>query len=351
VLSSLIWAQEAAAAKTAHGRLHAGPPVPRSFYGVMAADDPTAAEASRMGDGEVGTLRINLVWAWVQANSPNEFDWHHYDRVIGDAARSGIRVLPTIYGSPSWAAVAQNFPPWQGDPRNTDAFRAFAAAAAQRYGADGTFWAAHPDIPKQPVIWWQLWNEVSSSNFWDRTPKPREYLDLLRVFRQGIKQGDPSGKILLAGLFPTPVMPNSFAFRPYLRALYKGGGKSLFDGAAIHPYGATPEVAVELVREMRKVMSRYGDDRTPIWVTEIGWATDGLPGPLTVSPELQATYLVNIYRELAAVRKRLNIAGVVWFSFRDRGGFVWFDYAGLLTKLLAPKPAWTAFLSLTGGRL
>jgi hypothetical protein len=345
MLSPLICAQDALAAADAQGRLVGGPGLaPRSFYGVMAADDPTSAEVARMEAGGVGTLRINLVWAWVQPDSSTEFDWDHYDQVIGDAARSGIRVLPTIYGSPSWAAIEQNYPPWQG---NVNAFRVFASATAQRYGTNGTFWASHPEIPKLPVAWWQLWNEVSSSNFWDATPKPAEYIDLLRTFHDGITEGDPSARILLAGLYPTPIAPNSIPFRRYLRALYKGGAKPLFDGAALHPYSTIPQVALQRVRAMRRLMSRYGDRRKPIWITEVGWATGGFPGSATVAPEQQALYLMNTYRKLAAVRKLLNIAGVVWFSFRDTGGWVWFNNCGLLTARLAPKPSWTAFLSLT----
>jgi hypothetical protein len=343
VLASLTCAQVAHAA--AEGRLVGLGPPPRSFYGVMAAEDPSSAETARMGAIGVGTLRINLVWAGVQPDSPAGYDWRHYDEVIGDAAQYGIRVLPTIYGSPSWAAVRQNYPPWgQG---SVEAFRAFASAAARRYGADGTFWVTHPEIPRLPVIWWQLWNEVSSSSFWDATPKAREYIDLVRVFREGIKEGDANAKILLAGLFPTPIAPNSIPFRRYLRALYKGGAKPLFDGAALHPYSTTPQLALQRVRAMRRLMSRYGDRRKPIWVTEVGWATGGFPGSATVSPEQQALYLVDTYRELAAVRKRLNIAGVVWCSFRDTRGWVWFNNCGLLTTRLAPKPSWTAFLSLT----
>jgi hypothetical protein len=345
MLSPLISAQDAHAAADAQGRLLDGPrPAPRSFYGVMAADDPTSAEAARMQAGGVGTLRINLVWAWVQPDPSTEYDWSHYDEVIGDAARNGIQVLPTVYGSPSWAAIAQNYPPLQG---NLYAFRAFVSAAAQRYGANGIFWATHPEIPRLPVIWWQLWNEVSSSNFWDATPKAKEYVDLLRVFHEGIKEVDPSAKILLAGLFPTPIAPNSIPFRRYLRALYEAGARRLFDGAALHPYSTTPQIALQRVRAMRRLMTRYGDRRKPIWITEIGWATAGLPPSATVSPEQQATYLVNTYRKLAAARKRLKIAGVVWFSFRDIGGWIWFDHSGLLTTSLAPKPSWTAFLSLT----
>jgi hypothetical protein len=336
VLVAFICAQHAIAAGA-----------PRSFYGVMAADDPTSAEAAQMGAGRVGTLRINLVWAWVQPDSSTEYDWAHYDQVIGDAARNGIRALPTVYGSPSWAALKENYPPWQQD--NVNAFRAFASAAAERYGASGTFWVDHPEIPKLPVIWWQLWNEVSSSNFWDRTPKPAEYVDLLRTFREGIREGDSSGKILLAGLFPEPLAPNSIPFKPYLRALYKDGAKPLFDGAALHPYGATPRVALQRVRAMRSLMSRYGDTNTPIWITEVGWADAGLPSPITVSPGEQGIYLVNTFQKLAAARKRLNIAGVVWFSFRDRRGQFWPDHTGLVTNRFEPKPSWTGFVSLTGG--
>jgi hypothetical protein len=356
MVSPLIWAQDARAAAVGKGHLAGGPGkgrldggpgvAPRSFYGVMAADDPTSAEAARMEEGGVGTLRINLVWAWVQPDSPTEFDWDHYDQVIGDAALNGIRVLPTVYGSPRWAAIKQNYPPWQD---NVNAFHAFAFAAAQRYGANGTFWSSHPEIPKLPVVWWQLWNEVSSSNFWDATPKAAEYVDLLRIFRDGIKEGDPGARILLAGLFPTPIAPNSIPFKPYLRALYRRGAKPLFDGAAIHPYGATPLVSLQRIREMRRVMSRYGDNRTPIWVTEIGWATNGLPSPVTVSPSDQEIYLVSTYRKLVAARERLNIAGVVWFSFRDSGGTIWVENTGLLTEGLEAKPSWTGFARLTGG--
>lgn len=301
-----------------------------------------------MQAGGVGTLRINLVWGWVQPDSSTEYDWSHYDQVIGDAARNGIQVLPTIYGSPGWAALRGNYPP--SEPGSLGAFRAFAYAAAQRYGAQGTFWAMHPEIPRLPVVWWQLWNEVSSSNFWDATPKAREYVDLLRVFHQGIKEADPGAKILLAGLFPTPIAPNSILFRPYLRALYKAGARPLFDGAALHPYSTTPQIALQRVRAMRRLMTRYGDRRKPIWITEIGWATAGFPGSAIVSPEQQATYLVNSYRKLAAARKRLKIAGVVWFSFRDTGGWSWFDNSGLFTTRLDPKLSWAGFVNLTGGR-
>ncbi|HSR25703.1 MAG TPA: hypothetical protein VLW53_19270, partial [Candidatus Eisenbacteria bacterium] len=124
---------------------HARAAVPREFYGVMAANDPSSAEIARMGAGKVGTLRINFVWGVVQPNQGGPYDWSHYDAIIGSAAQNGIRVLPTVYSSPSWAAQRANYPP---DKAHMDDFRSFVSAAAARYGANGTFWSTHPTIPK-----------------------------------------------------------------------------------------------------------------------------------------------------------------------------------------------------------
>jgi hypothetical protein len=319
---------------------------PRAFYGVIPATDPDSAEVARMGAGKVGTLRINLVWAAVQPDSADAFNWAHYDQVIGDAARNGISVLPTIYGSPSWAAARQNHPPSR---QRLDEFRAFAQAVAERYGANGSFWMLNPSIPKLPVIWWQLWNEVNSPSFWFSKPSAKQYVALLRAFHDGVKAGDPSAKILLAGLFPTPMVKRGIPLDRYLPAVYRRGAKPLFDAAAVHPYATTPRDALHWVRELRRLMSRFKDKRTPIWVTEIGWATGGIRTPLTVSPKRQAAYLRKSFGLLAKNSGRLKIAGVIWYSLRDLPGGIWFNHTGLFTEDFRPKPSWNAFVSLTGG--
>ena len=102
---------------------------PRSFYGVIPATDPDSSEIARMGAGKVGTLRINFVWGAVQPSAGAAFDWSHYDAIIGDAARQGIRVLPTVYSSPSWVAKRTNYPP---TGRFRGPFEAFVHAARQR---------------------------------------------------------------------------------------------------------------------------------------------------------------------------------------------------------------------------
>jgi hypothetical protein len=326
---------------------HAGAAAPRSFYGVITANDPNSSEIARMGTGNVGTLRINFVWGAVQPSQGSSYDWSHYDAIIGPAAQQGIRVLPTVYSSPAWAAAKTNYPPAQS---HIGEFQAFVQAAAARYGANGSFWSENPSIPKLPVTDWQLWNEVNSPSFWYRKPSVKQYVGLLRVFHDGIKAGDPSAHVVLAGLFRTPQIKNGINLDRYLTGIYRRKVKRLFDAVAVHPYATTPRDALNAIKETRKIMNRFKDRRTPIWITEMGWATGGNPPTaLTVSPQRQATYLRQAYGLMASNRGRLGIAGAIWYSWRDVPGPIWFFHTGLFTSDLDPKPAWNAFTGLTGG--
>jgi hypothetical protein len=319
---------------------------PRSFYGVMAASDPSPTEIARMGAGKVGTLRINFVWGAVQPNPGTPLNWAYYDAIIGPAAQQGIRVLPTVYSSPSWAAARPNFPP---DKAHLADFQNFVRGAAARYGSNGSFWAEHPEIPKLPVIDWQLWNEVNSPSFWFHKPNPKQYVKLLRVFSAGIRSGDPAAKVILAGLFRTPRIRHGIFLDRYLPAVYRAKAKPLFDGVAVHPYATTPREALTAVRDTRRIMSRFKDKKAKLWITELGWATGGSATPLTVSPQRQAGYLRKSFGLLAKNRGKLKLAGVIWYSWRDIPGGIWFQHTGLFTSDFDPKPSWSAFVGLTGG--
>ena len=59
------------------------------------------------------------------------------------------------------------------------------------------------------------------------------------------------------------------------------------------------------------------------------------------------------YRYLLGNRRRLNLKQVYWFSWKDIPGSCNFcDSVGLFRKgvRLKPKPAWRAFVGLSGGR-
>jgi hypothetical protein len=296
-----------------------------------------------MGDGRVGTLRINLAWGSVQAGPDAGYDWSHYDDVIGGAAKNGIRVLATVYSSPTWAEPSPEYPPL-GD--RLPGFQAFVRAAVERYGSGGTYWKENPGTPKLPVVDWQLWNEPNSALFWKPSPNAADYVDLLRAFRTSVKGSDPNARVILGGLFPTPA---GEATARYLPQLYRDGGGRLFDEMAVHAYAGGPEKALETVSGARAIMDRFGDRERPIWITEVGWASGGDPSGLTVGPARQAEYLRQTFEMAAEDRERLRIAGVIWYSLNDVPGSVWPAHCGLFELGGQPKPSWDAFVALTGG--
>jgi polysaccharide biosynthesis protein PslG len=297
-----------------------------------------------MGRGKVGTLRVNLAWGAVQSDPGAPYDWGHYDDVVGNAAKNGIRVLATVYSSPAWAERTPEYPPLGS---RLPQFEAFARAAAQRYGSDGTFWRENPDLPKLPIVDWQLWNEPNSPLFWKPAPDASGYLQLLRGFASAVRGADAGAQIMLGGLFPTP--RGGIPMGTFISDLYRGGGRGLFDAAAVHPYAATPRDAIASTEDLRKVMDGFGDSGARLWITEVGWASGGRPSGLTVGPARQADYLTQTFELGAADRERLGLDGVVWYSLNDTPGPLWPGHCGLFTVDGSAKPSWDALVELTGG--
>jgi hypothetical protein len=315
------------------------------FYGVISAEPlPGEAQLARLGEGGAGTLRINLAWGSVQSGPDAPYDWSHYDPVVRGAAESGIRVLATVYSTPSWVAPTAEIPPLG---ESLAGFQEFARAAVERYGPEGSFWDHNPDVPKLPITDWPLWNEPNSPLFWKPRPDAGQYLALLRAFSSAVRGVDPDARIILGGLFPTPT--GGIPMDAFLRALYEGGGRRLFDAIALHPYARTPREALDRVAQAREIMRRFGDADKPIWITEVGWASRGTPPGLVVGLAGQADYLRQTFELAATERDRLGIAGVVWYSVNDTPGPLWVGHCGLFRLDGTAKPAWNAYVEVAGG--
>ena len=101
---------------------------------------------------------------------------------------------------------------------------------------------------------------------------------------------------------------------------------------------------------IREVWRRPGDGRTPVWISELGWATGGGPSYFLTSPAEQAARLTSSFRWVARNRSRFRVAKLIWFSWSDRPGRAgrgWEFYCGLFRIDGTPKPAWTAFRKFT----
>jgi PAS domain-containing protein len=276
--------------------------------------------------------------------------------VIGSLAHHGVRVLPVLTASPKWAARTPETPPLQ-TPRGREGWRAFAAAAVDRYGPGGEYWATRyhrqfPDGRMRPITTWQVWNEQNREQTFSPRPSPRRYAQLLRIAHEGIAARDPDAKVLLGGM---PGFADRSAWG-YLARLYRQPGvKRRFDAVALHPYAQHPRDVLVQIKRIRRVMRVRGDGHTPIWVTELGWGSND-PDWFGINAGIdgQKRMLKRTFPRLIDRRKRWNLEHVLWFEWRDppsnAGQCGFCESAGLFWNDQRPKPSWRAFKRLTRPR-
>jgi polysaccharide biosynthesis protein PslG len=330
----------------------AGASVPDGFFGV-SAPRAKSSEFARMARGGVGTYRMVLHWRRVQHGGPHAYDWSSADAEIENAAANGIQPLVVFYGSARFAAHDPRTPPL-GSAAARRGWKRFVAAAVSRYGPEGEFWQANPALPELSVRAWQVWSEQNAEFFWHGPgPSPRRYARLVRLTDAAVAQIDPTAQVLLGGMFGAPSGADSIRMSSFLRRLYRAGSvRERFDGIAVHPYAKTIPGVARQIEAARAVMIRNGDATKPLWITEIGWSTDGPRGWMLVTNRKgQARKLEAAFRMLVQRRARYGIQAVIWFSWRDFPDRLcrWCGASGLFARAGKPKPAWFRFTRFAGG--
>jgi Glycosyl hydrolase catalytic core len=326
-----------------------GAQAPRGFFGIQAWETPTSAEFDAMGRGRVDVFRFNLDWSTVEPH-PGDRAWGHYDQLVTAAARNGIQLLAVLYGSPAFATFHRTDPPISASASRF--FARFITEAVRRYGRGGVFWKLHRELPYTPIVTWQVWNEPNFAAYWYGKPNARQYVALVKVARSAILKADRKARIMLAGL---PESRGGIPIVRYLQSIYAvHGSRSLFDVVAVNPYARDQAGVVAAVKRVRSVMDQNHDTRKPIWLTELGWATGGPGSPFRVSLNGQATRLTQSYRAAISLQRRYRVGAVIWFSLRDRRLVAgerdwWAPHTGLFALSGKAKPAWRAFVNLTGG--
>ena len=230
--------------------------------------------------------RADALWEATEPSPPSagvhRYDWSFDDAIAGSLAAHGLRWLPIIDYSATWA---QSLPGQDHSPPASDAdYAAYAAAVAARYGPRGSFWSAHPNLTPLPTDTYEIWNEPDNPAFWFPAPDAATYGKLYLDARSAIESAQPGARVLIGGLTkPASFLPALLAAVPALRMQ--------LDGVAIHPYGTTPQAVLQNVRTARVALDSVGLAGVPLYVTEFGWTTDP-PGALAYLPEsLRPGYL------------------------------------------------------------
>jgi hypothetical protein len=341
------------------------------LFGPDSQLDLNNQMASMVGNG-VESVRAAFNWAaaqpyvsWSQVPSAerSEFvtgpegrpiSYAVTDEIVGDAARHGLTVLPTLLYAPAWDA--QNNPGGFKIPERDAPYAEFAAAMVRRYGPNGSFWAQNRQIPRRPVRMWQVWNEPNISAYW-RQPFAKGYVPLLRITRQAIKQADPGAKIVLGAL-------TNLAWRSIGQIYAVKGARSLFDVVSVNGFTSTPSDVILYLRLMRHAMDRYGDVTKPLIASEISWPSakgqTAQRNDFNTTENGQARDIAQLLPMIGAWRTRLGLSGFYYYTWmgNEFKGAPAFSFSGLVrftqSGHVKTKPALAAFrrgaLALEGCR-
>jgi len=326
--------------------------LPPGFIGIAPQHVTNDADLRLMREAGVRSVRLPLFWGEIQQRSPRlaRPSWDSFDREVEMAARFGIQAFPVIVDSPEWATPDPKALPvrtaWQ-----RWAWANFLRSAARRYGPGGAFWRQRPDLPARPIRRWEIWNEQNLVTF-ARDPDPKRYAIALRIAGRVLHRQDRGAEVIAGGLFGRPLqIPPNVGSGEFLAGLYRAGNvKRFFDGVALHPYVAGYRAMGSQLRNLRRIMRRFGDGRTRLYVTELGWGSRGGPTRWERGIWGQANQLSRAFAMLSRQRRNWRIGGVWWYTWTDEGGSCLFcSSAGLLTEDRQAKPSWYRFNAWTGG--
>jgi hypothetical protein len=207
------------------------------------------------------------------------------------------------------------------------------------------------------AVAYEVFNEPDEPEFWGGPVDIAHYVRILKATAPRIRSADPGAKVLLG-----PLTGNNHV---WLRGIYRHGGRSSFDGVAVHTdtaclvnppstfmreNGRISRFSFLGFRTVRDVMVGHGDSSKRIWMTELGWSTATTPcargmwaglKPAGVTEDAQAAHLTEAYRCLA---RYPYVETGLWFNLHDTVGHGdELDNYGLLREDGTPKPSWQAF--------
>ncbi|MCU0463561.1 MAG: O-antigen ligase family protein [Anaerolineae bacterium] len=244
-------------------------------------DRELAQQLERIEQAGITWVRQYVYWNQVEPVS-GEFTWDALDRLMAAVAeRPELRLILVIQNSPAWAIDPEATDP-TGPPRDPADLARFAAALAERYGAQ--------------VDYYQIWDEPNLFTNWGgMPPKAVRYAAMLEAAHTAIHAADPSATVLSAGLAPTIELgPDNISDWVYLRDLYTLGASAYFDGVGAKPYGfnSSPDdrrvehglLNFSRVIGLREIMVEFGDSHKAVWASHWGW--NSLPADWAGRPSI-----------------------------------------------------------------
>jgi hypothetical protein len=293
----------------------------------------TNAQASALNSAAVldearqagaGRLREDFLWSVIEPQD-DAWTWDRYDKLFRAAAKRGMRILPVLIDTPSWAGSA-----WNTIPADPSQYAEFTAKVVERYGPRGRFWRqqqrrcrrhrqrcrAHPNVASLAPHYFELWNEPYLDKFSAGGIDPGRYARLVKAAASAGRTANRKAKYLLAA----EQAPSGDRYT-FIDGMYSAVPdlNSYFDAVAVHPYspGSSPDQLkdgwgfTERLDAIRAKLVAHGARDKPLWVTEIGWSTCPSSSDC-VSEQKQAAYLARTFELLSTRYSRYVRAAFVY---------------------------------------
>ncbi len=305
---------------------------------LLTADDRMYRLAA-----EGGYESVVQVFPWRDIEpTRDEWHWQQPDFAVRAASYYDLRLIVRLDHPPEWALQLE-----EGSgvpPLDLDAYASFVATVARRY--------------RGQVQGYIVWNEPNLNREWaGRPPDPAAYTALLCRAYAALKAADPGATVVSAGLAPTNGGDGALDDRLFLRQMYQAGAGTCFDALAAHAYGfghppddphwAHDGLNLARLLDLREIMAAHNGNAKPVWITELGWTTDGVGAHAwqTVSAEQQADYLARAWQHIGRTWPWVRVA-TVWNlsqglpSTDEMAGY------SLLNSDGSPKPVYHALAAL-----
>lgn len=329
------------------------PAMPDWKYGITAhlerrrppyypTPDDVERAAGLMQAAGIQAVRMDFNWDMLNP-TPEEWKFEDYDRVVEIVREHQLEMLGILDYVSWWASSAQDSSDWRvrlySEPLNNYDYAHFTYEVVEHF--------------KDDVKVWQLWNEPNTVGFWKPEPDPARYVAVMQEAYLAGKYADPNAVVVMAGMSSNGIEGNddSGLASNFIERAYEAGARGYFDALAIHPY-MLPNGGIETMRNRiaatRAVMTKYGDESVPLWLTEIGVPTDApwwQTAPLQ-SEEDAANWLKLVYTELWDLTPT-----IFWYQLQDRdAGSDPEGHFGLVRADYTPKRAFEVLQQLTRER-
>jgi Glycosyl hydrolase catalytic core len=279
-----------------------------------------------------------------------------YDQLVAALADRGMTLLPILINMQDGLAVPPSSDGSNGSPTISE-FAAFAAAAAARYGPNGSFWPSC-GCTYEPIQAWEVWNEENNGYWWAGDASASAYAQVFAATRSALRSVDPQARVVVGGLTFDPHGESSFVAPSQMIAALTQSNANAFDAVAVHPYtdavGASAtqlaQSAMDYVDDIAGYVksdagpSAAGTPRQQVWVTEMGWS-DSDSDPQTIADGF-ADFMNQVN---SGSRSSDNVGPVFWYMLRDNSTINTIDdalglrYTNSDGSDAGAKPIWTTY--------